>query len=163
MSNCQNCGAPLTLVDGRDHFRCEFCHTLNFPTAVEDALDGVKPLGTPADENCPTCDATMEHASIDGTRVIFCGDCRGILVQSEAFGHIVQKKRASFRGPDVIPSPIDRVQFERRLHCPDCDRPMETHAYYGPGNAVIDSCAACKLIWLDHGEVAAIESAPGRR
>ena len=163
MTNCHNCAAPLTLVDGRDHFRCDFCGTLNFPTAIEDALDGVKPLGTPADEHCPPCSQAMEHAAIAGTRVVFCVRCRGVLVDSETFSHVVMKKRGKFRGPDVTPSPIDRTQFDRQLSCPQCENRMETHAYYGPGNAVIDSCVRCKVIWLDHGEIAAIEQAPGRR
>ena len=153
----------MTLVEGRDHFCCEFCGTLSFPTAAEDALDGIQPLGTPADEHCPACHHTMQHAAIDGTRVVYCGDCRGALVECETFAHIMQKKRATYSGPDVTPQPIDRTQFERRLDCPQCASRMETHAYYGPGNAVIDSCARCKLIWLDHGEMAAIEQAPGRR
>ena len=153
----------MTLVDGRGHFRCEFCATLNFPTAIEDALDGVKPLGVPAEEPCPICEGALEHAAIDGTRVLLCSGCRGVLVESETFAHIIQQKRTQFRGPDVLPQPLDRAEFQRRLHCPSCQRVMETHSYYGPGNAVIDSCAACKLIWLDHGEIAAIERAPGRR
>jgi len=161
--NCENCGAPLKLVDGRDHFRCEFCGTLNFPTAVADAVDGVKPLGKPADEACPACERPMDHASIDGARVLFCGTCRGVFAETETFAHIVKKKRATYSGPDVTPTPIDRSQFNRRLHCPQCDRLMETHAYYGPGNAVIDSCTPCRMVWVDHGEIGAIESAPGRR
>jgi hypothetical protein len=39
---------------------------------------------------------------------------------------------------------------------------MEVHPYYGPGNVVIDSCSACDLIWLDHGELKQISDAPGR-
>jgi Zn-finger nucleic acid-binding protein len=39
---------------------------------------------------------------------------------------------------------------------------MDVHPYYGPGAVVLDSCARCTLIWLDHGEIAAIERAPGR-
>jgi Zn-finger nucleic acid-binding protein len=39
---------------------------------------------------------------------------------------------------------------------------MDVHPYYGPGNVVIDSCSACDLIWLDHGELTQITDAPGR-
>jgi Zn-finger nucleic acid-binding protein len=39
---------------------------------------------------------------------------------------------------------------------------LETHPYYGPGNVVIDSCAACDVIWLDFGELKQIVDAPGR-
>jgi Zn-finger nucleic acid-binding protein len=40
---------------------------------------------------------------------------------------------------------------------------MEVHPYYGPGSQVIDSCHRCRLVWIDSGELAAIEKAPGRR
>jgi Zn-finger nucleic acid-binding protein len=40
---------------------------------------------------------------------------------------------------------------------------MDVHPYYGPGSQVIDSCPHCRLVWLDAGELAAIERAPGRR
>lgn len=161
--NCNNCGAPLELIEGRNHFRCGFCATLNFPQELAESADGVKPLGQPADESCPACATIMQHASIDGARVVFCDQCRGVLSDSETFSFIVQKKRATYRSPDVVPPPLDRAQFDRRLHCPKCERPMETHAYYGPGNAVIDSCAPCRVIWVDHHEIAAIEKAPGSR
>lgn len=161
--NCNNCGAPLELVDGRDHYRCGFCGTLSFPTDVEASADGVKPLGKAAGQMCPVCAIEMEHAAIDGARVRYCPGCRGVLADSETFSHVVRQRRSDYHGPDVTPAPLDRAQFDRRLNCPQCERPLETHVYYGPGNAVIDSCARCKLIWVDPGEIAAIETAPGRR
>jgi Zn-finger nucleic acid-binding protein len=39
---------------------------------------------------------------------------------------------------------------------------MDVHPYYGPGNAVIDTCGRCALIWLDHGELKVIVTAPER-
>jgi Zn-finger nucleic acid-binding protein len=39
---------------------------------------------------------------------------------------------------------------------------MATHAYQGPGNLVIDTCAPCDLIWLGTGELARTVEAPGR-
>ncbi|GEM_PF-2293393 len=37
------------------------------------------------------------------------------------------------------------------------------HPYYGPGNVVIDSCAECGYIWLDHGELSSVERSAGVR
>ena len=34
---------------------------------------------------------------------------------------------------------------------------MEAHPYFGGGNAVVDTCEHCGLIWLDAGELAVIE------
>jgi hypothetical protein len=34
---------------------------------------------------------------------------------------------------------------------------MEAHPYFAGGNAVVDTCERCQLIWLDAGELAIIE------
>jgi Zn-finger nucleic acid-binding protein len=34
---------------------------------------------------------------------------------------------------------------------------MDTHPYGGGGNAVIDSCFVCRLVWLDAGELTVLE------
>jgi Zn-finger nucleic acid-binding protein len=57
---------------------------------------------------------------------------------------------------------VNEEELERETACPRCERMMETHPYYGPGNVVIDNCPRCSLVWLDYGELAAIRDAPGR-
>jgi Zn-finger nucleic acid-binding protein len=37
---------------------------------------------------------------------------------------------------------------------------MSVHPYYGPGNAVVDTCGDCLLVWLDHSELSVIVTAP---
>lgn len=161
--NCNNCGAPLRPVAGRDHFCCEHCSTYHFPSELADSADRITPLYELSEIECPTCMAPLMHGALDGARVLFCETCRGILSESESFAHVVRQRRQEFDGADATPQPLDHSQLSRKLACPQCRRAMETHAYYGPGNAVVDSCAACRVIWLDHGELAAIERAPGRR
>jgi Zn-finger nucleic acid-binding protein len=43
--------------------------------------------------------------------------------------------------------------LRRVRNCPRCRRRTETHVYGGGGNAVIDSCERCRLVWLDAGEL----------
>ena len=53
-------------------------------------------------------------------------------------------------------------RFENlRIVCPNCEGPMLTDWYYGPGNIVIDTCPACDLVWLDAGELRRVVDAPG--
>src|SRR5690606_29577317 len=59
------------------------------------------------------------------------------------------------------PQPLDRTQLARRVHCPRCGRPMDTHPYLGPGNIIIDTCDLCNLIWLDGMELEQATNAPG--
>jgi Zn-finger nucleic acid-binding protein len=39
---------------------------------------------------------------------------------------------------------------------------MDTHPYHAGGNAVIDTCHRCKLIWLDAGEASVLGKYPDR-
>jgi len=163
--NCTNCGAPVDLVEGRGYFICGYCSTLRFPETDEQqaSKDGVTPLGEETDWDCPLCDQSLEHATLDDIRIHYCDDCRGSLVDCEAFAAVVNQRRSQFSEADRTPLPLDPVQFERKIRCPICQGPMDVHPYYGPGNAVIDSCYRCRVVWLDHCEIAAIEAAPGRR
>jgi len=39
----------------------------------------------------------------------------------------------------------------------------QAHPYYGPGNVVIDSCAECGYVRLDHAELSSVERSAGGR
>jgi len=160
--NCTNCGAPVRLIDGRDYFCCDFCSTFHFPQPLEASADGVTSLGEQSDVECPICQGPLCAGTIDRNRVLFCETCRGVLVEGEIFTHIVRKRRAERSGPADKPKPLNQEELERKVDCPVCHKSMDVHPYYGPGNVVIDSCIRCHLVWLDHGEIAAIERAPGR-
>lgn len=157
--SCENCGAPMRPVPGRDYFHCEYCSSFAFP---EPSPDGVVLLGETGDVLCPVCSTPLVSASVADVRVLHCANCRGVLVEQEAFSVIVRLMRAQASGePDPI-RPVDRKELERDIACPHCGRTMETHPYYGPGNVVIDNCPRCALVWLDYGELAGIRDAPGR-
>jgi len=161
--NCRNCAAPLTAVVGRDYLSCDFCSTFHFPTALDDSADRVKPLGQRSHLQCPSCRLQLAVGSMEGFRIRYCERCRGVLIDCEMFGLMVRERRAKHKGPPDRPTPFDPDELERRVDCPSCQRRMQTHPYLGPGNVVIDSCTRCKMVWLDHGEVATIERAPGLR
>lgn len=60
------------------------------------------------------------------------------------------------------PQPVAQLELQRQIDCPLCYLTMDVHSYYGPGNAVIDSCFRCGVLWLDQGEVKVLEHAPAR-
>jgi LSD1 subclass zinc finger protein len=161
--NCPNCGAPLELVEGQAHFRCRFCATLHFPQPLAHSADRVVPLGGATETNCPRCGECLLIGALDEVRVRYCATCRGILLGSDDFARLVHGRRRRYRGPDGQPRPLSQDDLTTHVACPQCAQVMEVHPYYGPGNQVIDSCGRCRLVWLDSGELAAIEQAPGRR
>lgn len=160
--NCPNCGAPLAAAGCGLQLECRFCGSRRaLPTGRLD--DCVVPLGHPTDHNCPVCVRALVEAVVGEREAEYCEGCRGILVGTDEFRDIVQQRRAGYAGPDARPTPINSRALERNVSCPGCHAAMDVHPFYGPGNTVIDSCRGCGLVWLDSGELTAIERAPGRR
>ena len=161
--DCQNCGAPLDWDGSRPIIICDFCSSMRSIDSTGDSLDRVVELNLPGKSNCPRCHEQLTVAAIDGVKVEHCEQCRGILMEGDLFATVVRNRRADFRGSESRPVPLDAAQLKITVDCPSCEQPMEVHPYYGPGNIVIDSCCRCRLVWLDSGEMATIEIAPGSR
>ena len=155
--NCPNCGAPMRLESSSESLRCEYCGNIVFPEKND---DGVRVLGEPGEELCPTCGTGLADASFAGARLRYCTRCRGMLIAMEVFADLVQTLRADHNGGGVIPQPPDRSELERRLTCPHCRQAMETHFYAGPGNVILSDCERCSLDWVDRGKLMRIAQAP---
>jgi Zn-finger nucleic acid-binding protein len=157
---CPQCGAPLRLEDDKDYLICDFCHSLHFPEP-DDA--GVRALGVSVSELCPVCHVPLEHAAVDGLRVLYCGRCHGLLIAMPIFVVLIDDLRAKSGCTSALTRRISPRDLARRIECPRCHRTMDTHPYGGPGNIVIDSCSDCRLDWLDYGELQRVVRAPEGR
>lgn len=132
-------------------------------TQVTSNVDGLQLESRSAEVACPNQCGELHFGQLLGVKVVGCPVCRGMLVESVAFGHLVEVLRADYRGADSLPTPLDPQQLEIERRCPACYEPLEVHPYFGPGAVVIDSCIACNLIWLDASELTRITRAPGKR
>ena len=150
----------MELFERRKYYVCQYCSTFHFiETAV---VDGVQVLGRD-DAPCPVCSATLAKALLDNAHPIrYCEQCRGVLLQRGAFVDVINTRRAFAQGSAAPPGPLDARELTRIVACPQCRQKMDVHPYYGPGNIVIDTCAGCNLIWLDHGELKQVTDAPGK-
>ena len=148
--NCRNCAAAMVPVGGRAYFRCAHCGTFEFPVTND---DGIADRGQPADVTCPVYRVTLSVGAIEGHPVAHCGTCRGFLTSNANFGEILPRKRVAYAGQPMIPRGFEPSELQRKLTCPKCRKPMDTHPYGGGGNAVVDTCPRCRLIWLDSGEL----------
>jgi Zn-finger nucleic acid-binding protein len=160
--NCSNCGAAMRLVESARYLRCGHCGAFHFPQPVE--AEGIRIVGhLPGAPKCPVCAKAMAHAVLDEDHPVdFCPQCRGILLPRRTFAGVTSRRRAWASSPPIDPLPLDRQALHRRLACPKCGGRFETYAHFGPGNVVIDNCAACDVIWLDYGEMRQIVDAPGQ-
>jgi Zn-finger nucleic acid-binding protein len=152
--NCPGCGAAMEPAGKRNYFRCTHCGDFHFP---DETGDGVGVVGEPVGANCPLCRVPLVSALIEDETVCYCGHCRGFLAEIDTFAVIVTKRRA-FHGPnEKHTDPFDPAELKRVLTCPNCHQRMDTHPYFGGGNAVVDTCEPCGLIWLDTGDLTIIQ------
>ena len=148
--NCPNCGAAMRLKDDADYLICDYCRTPHFP---DPNADGVRVLGVPAGISCPICAVPLMNASVARERMFYCERCRGMLISMGVFPEIVQDLRSRREVSVDAARPTDWKDLDRRIRCPKCGVTMDTHAYCGPGNIIIDSCENCSQNWLDYGEL----------
>lgn len=145
----------MRVVARRNYFHCEHCGRYHFPEGTD---EGVVVLEELAGLDCPLCSEPLHAARLDGEPAGYCAKCRGMLLVTASFTVVVSKRRARQRVPEQPREPFDPGELKRGVDCPRCRRRMDTHAYSGGGNAVIDSCSRCNLVWLDAGELTLIGS-----
>lgn len=161
---CTTCGGTLRCDSRQSSYQCEYCRSVAVVSDAPLLVDGILPIDEPLNAPCSSCSGNLQTGQLDGRPILYCAGCFGMLVRRDHFGAIVNERRAKRVGLEQeIMSPIDPSAYARRLRCPSCQGSMETHPYYGPGNVVIDSCAECSLVWLDHGELARVERSAGSR
>jgi len=154
----------MSLVHGQSHHHCLTCNVFEFPTALESDEIPIKAEETVTDFQCPKCVIPLRVGLIyEGMQVCFCDNCRGFVIPSQSLGTLVNELRRDYQGEDDKPVPIDPSELDKFDNCPACLERMDSHPYYGPGNLVLNTGNACKLAWLDHGELAKIVRAPGPR
>ena len=154
--NCPSCGAPMRLEPDKDCLTCDYCKNIFFPQKND---DGVSVFPEKSDLACPVCSVPLMHASLAKVRMQYCTQCRGVLIPMGAFIGLVDELRAGQPG-SLVPPPPDPRELQRRLACPKCHKPMETHFYSGAGNVIIEDCDTCEFNWLDHGKLMRIVRAP---
>lgn len=125
--------------------------------------EGGKTTTRPTGVSCPNCHDELVIGEVRACQFAGCPSCGGMLYKQDVFGMLIQHLRTEKPSPVFMPKPIDFDELKVRRLCPSCQTAMETHAYAGPGNAVIDTCFPCRLIFLDKGELTKLAEAPGRR
>ena len=146
----------MKLKPGIDSFKCDYCQSVYFPEKDD---DGVRVLGEPSEHSCPICNLALMQASIDKLRIVYCTQCRGMLIPMAEFQVLIDDLKA-MQHDTIVQNAADSTDLRRKIDCPRCHHAMDAHFYAGPGNVVIDSCDMCELNWLDYGELMRIVHAP---
>jgi Zn-finger nucleic acid-binding protein len=146
------------MATGNATLRCDYCNSVVI--ALPDNA-GVCFLDETPNLTCPLCTVPLWSASLAGMQLQACKRCHGQLVSMAAFEELIERMRAQQDGAE-IPAALDHPDLNRSINCPNCHHLMDTHFYYGGGNAVISGCEQCNLNWLDGGVLMRIVRAPHR-
>lgn len=161
--NCSQCGGPLKWESGLDAIRCGYCGCVAQLETATETVDRYQWLGSSGTHDCPNCEQLLESAILERMPIESCRECLGILVPTPVLAIVVRQRREAFQGATRAPKLFSRDSLLGSVKCPGCRQRMDRDLYGGGGNEVIDSCPRCELAWLDNGELASIESAPGCR
>lgn len=156
---CNNCGAEQVYQPEQGRLFCPYCKSWE---VTPESLLGIYLLEEQPGQSCPFCHVPLNRAKLSEQAGFYCRHCGGLLLQNEVFELIVEWRRAGAGGEGIIPSMERKDEVRPPLCCPQCGRIMDKHAYGGPGNILVDTCAVCQLIWLDGGELERVVNAPGR-
>ena len=149
----------MRLEPDKECLVCDYCSTVHFPEAN---ADGVRALEEPSPLRCPICAVPLVHASVAHQRMLYCGQCLGMLVGMDNFVAMVHNVRARHEVSGEPAHQPDWTEMDRQIKCPQCGEQMDTHPYGGGGNVIIEDCERCSLNWLDYGELERIVQAPDR-
>jgi Zn-finger nucleic acid-binding protein len=145
----------MRLKPDMQSYKCDYCQSVYFSDAND---DGVRVLGDPVDQECPLCRLSLVHAVLGKNPILYCTGCKGMLILMSMLEGLIEMVREE-HGSGAAPGVGDKEDLRRRINCPQCHRPMDAHFYGGGGNAVIDSCEECCLIWMDRGVLMSIAQA----
>jgi Zn-finger nucleic acid-binding protein len=100
----------------------------------------------------------------DSIYVDACPACNGVWLERgelEMVEEVIERDYSEelSRIPDYVGRAYEeaRQKERRQVACPKCGGPMESREYAYCSQVVVDQCTRCGGVWLDRGELEAIE------
>ncbi len=108
---------------------------------------------------CPRCNTVLSEAAIGDIRVDGCTTCGGVWFDDHELTSVVYQHAAE------LPELESRFHSggagwqrkEQGLTCPVCDSPLVQFQFKHTPGIPVNGCPGCKGLWLDDGELAAID------
>jgi Zn-finger nucleic acid-binding protein len=147
----------MRLTNGNASLRCDYCKSM-VVAAADDT--GVQFLDEVMDLLCPLCAVPLWNAVLARVQMHACKRCHGLLVLMESLDPLIEQMRAGNNNNGAVPPPADPSELNQIVNCPKCHHRMDTHYYYGGGQAVISGCETCDWNWLDGGVLMRMVHAP---
>jgi Zn-finger nucleic acid-binding protein len=95
----------------------------------------------------------------------YCPKCKGVFLTPEEL-HSIENSKDSDTFKDLSTMPefwnqemdVDAHKSFESIKCPSCNVEMTTKEYGFTSRIIVDTCPQCRSVWLDRGELKAIES-----
>lgn len=100
----------------------------------------------------------------DGVITDACPKCKGMFLDRQELEKIEEVREHDWsemmsRFPDLVAGAYEkaRQKAQEEIRCPKCGSEMETREYAYCSQVMINKCVGCGGIWLDGGEIEALE------
>lgn len=107
--------------------------------------------------NCPACGSVLCRIEYEGVPIHTCPECGGEWVEGKRLRMIERRRHVEI--PRHAGAAVERPARERARVCPGCGMVMQKARYGKQHDIILDQCAQCKGIWLDRGELEAVQAA----
>lgn len=113
---------------------------------------------------CPKCHQSLQGVDYEGVHIEVCPHCQGHWLDSTELKNILHARQHRFTEQECIAAAnatkitgVKLKDLDRHLTCPKCGGTTHPINYGDDTGIIIDKCAACSGMWLDHGELIKIE------
>jgi len=111
---------------------------------------------------CPACQSGLGRIKYEGVDIETCPDCRGVWLEGSRL-RCIERRREVIVDEDAAGRATSKSEtLEPQRSCPRCTQAMKKYRYGKNKRIIVDQCPACKGIWLDDGELDAIQHAHER-
>lgn len=109
--------------------------------------------------NCPNCNHPLVRIRYAEVNVFQCNQCRGHLVENHRVKTIERKRDKDIAALAGEIGASDGADTIHKIRCPRCRNRMDKKLVKASRKFSVDECRNCDYVWLDGGELAAIQVA----
>lgn len=104
---------------------------------------------------CPRDGAVLDVGTFHGEPLCKCPACNGAFFHRRSLLSLLKALSKDIRNTIPLDYPTETIVDKGGgLLCPRCTATMEHYGYMGDKHILIDSCSACKHVWVDAEELA---------
>ena len=107
-------------------------------------------------KDCPRCYRLLEEIALDNLRVDACPGCGGVWFDEGELARLAQTGAAALRQLEDRYRGLGLGGRRAEVLCPVCRKPLMRSAFPHAPQTELDSCRACRGVWVDEGELAAL-------